>query len=218
MQIISRTVAARFFASRLRPFTDVRTLVLASSRNAVPLACALASEIECPVDVLLTRELRLPDDPAHPVGAVGEEGEILWTTAFNGARVSQEALARCILHDIEMLVERRGRWTPRRGPEDVSGRTVVIVAEGVASGAGLAEALEIVRLHGPKRLYAVVACATPDALRRIRPVCDGLTCLDVAASYSDVARSLVGAEPIPEALAIELLGEFAKSGSAWSPA
>lgn len=205
MQIISRTVAARFFASRLRPFTDTRTLVLASSRNAVPLACALAAEIECPVDVLLFCELRLPDDPAHSVGAVGEAGEILWTTSLNGTRVSQEALARCIVHDIEMLVERRGKWTPRRGPQDVAGRTVIIVAEGVASGAGFAEALEVVRMHGPDRLYAVVACATPEALRRIRPVCDGLTCLDVAASYSDVARSLVGAEPVPEERAIEIL-------------
>lgn len=205
MQIISRTVAARFFASRLRPFTDTRTLVLASSRNAVPLACALAAEIECPVDVLLFRELRLPEDPRHSVGAVGETGEVLWTTALNGTPVSQEALARCIVHDIELLVERRGKWTPRRGPQDVQGRTVIIVAEGVASGTALAEALQVVRLHDPERLYAVVACATPEALRRIRPACDGLTCLDVAASYSEVARTLTGAEPVPEERAIELL-------------
>lgn len=207
MKIFSRTEAAAVLAARLRPHVSGDVLVLASSRNSVPLALSLATQLGCDLDIVLTRELNFPGEPAQRVASVAESGEILWMPQSRDGAFTEEELAFRIVRALEDLLERRGKYSHARAPADPAGRTAIVVAEGLAGAQAFLDALRAVRARRPARLIAAVAAATPAALWRMRAEADDVVCLEAAESYAGVARTLGGAEPVTEERATELLRE-----------
>ncbi len=183
----NRTVAAQYLAAALDDLRGQRPLVLAIPRGAVPMARVLADALGGDLDVVLVKKLGAPGNPEFAIGSVDEQGNIVlnenaqWFDA--GAAYVRAEAAR----QQAAMQARRARYGGRAGAS-VAGRTVVLVDDGLATGATMAAALRAVRRQGPARLICAVPVASRDALALVEPLADATVCLATPSPFGAVGR------------------------------
>lgn len=181
-----RDDAARQLAAALAPLGLSHPLVLAIPRGAVPMAAHIAAALRGELDVVLVRKLGAPGNPEFAVGAVDEHGEMLLTPA--AARLPDVYLEQARDEALQTLEARRERYTPGRAPSAPAGREVVVVDDGVATGATMVAALRAVARQEPARLVAAVPVGSPDALALIAAEADTVVCLQQPADFYAVGQ------------------------------
>jgi len=183
-----RLEAAERLGQALAHCRGTHPLVLAIPRGAVPIAALVARQLEGELDLVLVRKLHAPGAPEFAVGAIDEEG---WTyvaphAAAAGATASW--LDEQKEDQLQELARRRQRYTPGRRRVDPAGRVVIVVDDGLATGATMVAALHAVRERAPQRLVCAVPVASPQALRLVGEYCDEVVCLDAPARFSAVGQ------------------------------
>jgi len=178
-----RADAARRLAASLHACAGHSPLVLAIPRGAVPMGRAIALQLGGAWDVVLVRKIPAPYQPEVAVGAVDENGWI-YTAPF-AERLGADAayLAEATRTQLEVLRERRARYTPIRPPIDPAGRCVIVVDDGLATGATMVAALHGLRARHPARLVCAVPVASPEALDLVRPLADEVVCLEAPQDF-----------------------------------
>jgi putative phosphoribosyl transferase len=203
----SRIDAAHKLAEQLARFKGKRPLILAIPRGAVPMGRVLAQSLEGDLDVVLVRKLGAPHNPELAVGAIDETG---WTYVADFAR-STGADAGYIEREkrtqLELMRRRRATYTPSRVPVDPQGRIVIVVDDGLATGATMIAALHAVRVKKPLRLICAVPVAAPDCLERVRAYADEIVCLQAPAGFYAVGQFYREFEQVEDAQVIALLAE-----------
>jgi predicted phosphoribosyltransferase len=172
-----RIDAGRRLAARLAGMRGEPVVVLGLPRGGVPVAAEVAAELEAPLDVIVVRKLGVPLQPEVAMGAIGEDGSRF---------LDQELIDRLGISEDQIdEVERRERATLasrvtlfRAGADrlDVSGRTALIVDDGIATGATSSVACRIARDLGAARVVLAAPVGGPDAGRRVRGA-DDVVCL-----------------------------------------
>ncbi|MCA2206222.1 phosphoribosyltransferase [Nocardia rosealba] len=172
-----RAAAGRALGTALEHLRGTYPLVLGLPRGGVPVAAAVADAIDGELDVLLVRKLGLPQHPELAMGALGENDVlVLNEDVVARGRVSEAAFAR--VERAERAELARRRTLLRDGdPVAMTDRTVVIVDDGMATGATVAAACRVARAQQPARLIVAMPVSAPEAARRVRPECDELVCL-----------------------------------------
>ncbi|MFY9317625.1 MAG: phosphoribosyltransferase family protein [Burkholderiales bacterium] len=184
----SRVDAARRLAKVLAPFAGDHPLVLAIPRGAVPMGRELADALGGDLDVVLVRKLGAPGSGEFAVGAIDESG---WSyVADYAAEVGADEgyLAREKRAQLELLRKRRSLYTPARHPIDPAGRVVIVVDDGLATGATMIAALHSVRARKPARLLCAVPVAARDSLAKVAPYADKMICLEVPEDFHAVSQ------------------------------
>lgn len=188
MVFADRKQAAELLAQALAHYQGQNPLILAIPRGAVAMGQHLARKLEGDLDVVLVRKLRAPFNPEFAIGSVDESG---WTYIADYAAsvdatpayIEQEKRAQ-----LDVIRQRRAQYTPLRPPIDPAGRVVIVVDDGLATGATMISALHALRDKKPARLVCAVPVAPPDTLEKIRPYADDVVCLEAPEFFRAVGQ------------------------------
>jgi putative phosphoribosyl transferase len=174
----NRTAAGERLAELLgsRPWSR-STLVIALPRGGVPVAAAIAEALDLELDVLIVRKLGLPEQPEVALGAIATgDVTILNDWLLAGLPNPQEVIERITAHERKELLRREDAYRRGRSPVDVAGREVIIVDDGLATGATMAAALESLRKRGAKRCVVAVPVGSREAVAALGGLVDEVVC------------------------------------------
>ncbi|MEE1820432.1 phosphoribosyltransferase family protein [Streptomyces sp. SP18ES09] len=155
-----RTDAGRQLAARLDHLRGRDVVVLGLPRGGVPVAVEVAEALDAPLDICLVRKLGVPDQPELAMGALGEGGvRVLNERVIRETGVTDRDIAVVEERELAELDQRTRRYRGGRAPVPLDGRTVVVVDDGLATGATALAACRVVRARGAARIVLAVPVA-----------------------------------------------------------
>ncbi|SUA73040.1 ribose-phosphate diphosphokinase [Nocardia otitidiscaviarum] len=208
-----RVAAGRTLGGSLRHLRAMNPLVLGLPRGGVPVAAAVRDEIGGDLDVLLVRKLGVPWQPELAMGAIGEDGvRVLNDDVVRHTGVTDAQIAEVERVERAELERRRELLRGADPPLPLRDRVVVIVDDGMATGATVAVACEIAGLHGPRRLIVAVPVSSAEALHRIRARADDVVCPLVPRHLGGVGGAYEDFHQLTDEEVVELLGPRSRPG------
>src|SRR5579859_2733954 len=174
-----RAEAGRLLGERLAQEAGLEdVVVLGLPRGGVPVARQVARAFGAPLDVFLVRKLGYPGQPELAMGAIASGGiQVLNEELVRELRLTDELIDRVAEREEEELRRREQVYRGDRPPLDLSGKTVILVDDGLATGATMRAAVAAVRTREPRRLVVAVPTAPPHGLRELRRQVDDLAWL-----------------------------------------
>jgi putative phosphoribosyl transferase len=173
-----RREAGRVLAASLAHYAgrdDVR--VLALPRGGVPVAFEVAQALHAPLDVFVVRKLGVPGHEEYAMGAIASGGVVMISDeVVREVGVSHDAVQRVLEQETRELARREQRYRGRRPPIDVAGRVVILVDDGLATGATMLVAVAAVKRERPARVVVAVPVASPDVCLALREAADDVVC------------------------------------------
>jgi putative phosphoribosyl transferase len=173
----NRHDAGRQLAALLknRPLRD--PLVLAIPRGGIVVGAVLAQELHAELDVILSRKLRAPHQPELAIGAVSEGGEVdLNHDAEPIPDLTETYLEQERRTQLAEIARRSAVYRGIRPAAALTGRSVILTDDGIATGSTVTAALLTIRAGQPHEIVLAVPVAPPDTLERLRPLCDDVVC------------------------------------------
>lgn len=206
MRFDDRRDAGRRLAERLSALQLSDPLVLGLPRGGVPVAYEVATRLSAPLGVFVVRKIGAPFQPELAVGAIAEGGE----PALDDQLIRTLGLQPA---QLEPVIERERAELQRRvaqyrsdgsGP-DVTGRDVVLVDDGLATGASARAALHALRARSPRRLVLAVPVGAPDSVRSLQAVADEVVCVQTPRPFGSVGQWYVDFRQTTDEEVLELL-------------
>ena len=174
----NRSVAGRTLAGQLMAYADrTDALVLALPRGGAPVAAEVARLLRLPWDVFLVRKLGVPGYEELAMGAIASGGvRVLNEEIVHHLGLPETAITRAISRAAEVLHEREVAYRGDRPALDARDRIVILVDDGLTTGATVRAAVRALRAQGAKRLVVAVPVAAPEVCEALRPDVDEVVC------------------------------------------
>jgi putative phosphoribosyl transferase len=165
VRFADRHDAGRRLAAALERFREQHPVVVAIPRGGVPVAAEIARALQAPLDVIMVRKIGAPWQPEYAIGALAEGGvRVLAERELEVLGIGAEELEALIARAERELAERSECYRGKRARIDVSGRTVVLVDDGLATGRTAQAAAIALRRLGAARVVLAVPVAPPHSL------------------------------------------------------
>jgi predicted phosphoribosyltransferase len=187
MIFTNREEAAQLLAKRLSAYEGKHPLVLAIPRGALPMGKIVADALRGELNVVLVRKLGAPGQPEYAIGSVDEAGHVTMNPDAVGL-VPESYVKREVQRQLDVMRERRARYTPVRSPADPAGRITIVVDDGIATGSTMIAALHATRHMKPQKLVAAIGVAPTHTLRRIEAIADEVVCLHSSDEFFAVGQ------------------------------
>jgi putative phosphoribosyl transferase len=184
-----RNDAGRRLAERLESLRGEDVVVLGLPRGGLPVAFEVARTLDAPLDVIVVRKLGVPYQPELALGAIGEGGVRVLDERITGqVRLPTEELAEVERVERAELLRRVEKF--RSGQERIAltGRTALIVDDGLATGSTARAACQVARAQGAARVILAVPVGAADAVRMLQRDADDVVCLETPARFMAVGQ------------------------------
>lgn len=167
--------------------SDPGVVVLGLPRGGVPVAAEVARALGSPLDVFVVRKLGTPGQPELAMGAIASGGvRVLNTRLVRELGIADAVLERVAARELLELRRREQHYRGDRPRPGLAGRTVVLVDDGLATGASARAAVTAVRAADPARVVLAVPVGAPDVCRLLEGVADDVVCPHVSDDVSSV--------------------------------
>ncbi|GAU67348.1 putative peptidase S9 family protein [Streptomyces sp. NBRC 110611] len=213
MLFTDRVDAGQRLAEALRHLEGENPVVLGLPRGGVPVAFQVARALHAPLDVIVVRKLGVPYQRELGFGAIGEGGvRVISDDIVRRGRLGQDDLDSVEQAEAAELTRQAHRFRAGRTRLPLTGRTAIVVDDGIATGATAAAACQVVRAQGAARVVLAAPVAPPEAAERLRAQADELVCLSTPFGFSAVGEWYRDFSQTPDDEVISLL-EQAASGT-----
>jgi predicted phosphoribosyltransferase len=182
--------AGRVLAEKLRHLAGNPGLViLALPRGGVPVAAEVAATLKAPLDIFVVRKLGMPGQPELAVGAIASGGITVMNDALLAAYPVPTRLLDAVRRTEEAELARRERlYRGGRPATPIAGRTVVLVDDGLATGASMRAAVVAVRRLNPARVIVAVPVGARDSCAELRAIADEVVCAATPEPFAGVGQ------------------------------
>jgi putative phosphoribosyl transferase len=211
MQFADRVEAGRRLAGALRGRVGADAVVLALPRGGVPVGFEVADELGLPLDVIVVRKVGAPFQPEFALGAVGEGGvTVLNERMSEHPQVQPDEFADIARSERTELERRTAQFREGRPALPLSGREVVIVDDGIATGSTARAACAVARARGARRVVLATPVAPHGIEQRLGDVADEVVCVHESKDFYSVGGFYAHFGQTPEADVSELLQRAAQ--------
>lgn len=189
MPYADRAAAGRALVAPLDGFCGSDAVVLALPRGGVPVAAEIARALDLPLGLALVRKVGLPFQPELAVAALaGPKGETLVVNddVARHAGLTPDRIEDLAAPERAELARRAALWLGAHPPPDLTGRTVILVDDGLATGATMRAAVAWARSAGAASVVAAVPVGAPSSIAALRDLADAVICPEVPVRFRAV--------------------------------
>ena len=212
-RFLNRREAGIQLAEKLGHFAGKRdVLVLGLARGGVPVAYEVARALHVPLDVFVVRKLGAPGHEEFAIGAIATGGiRVLNPEAIQLLGITSSAIERVTMLEQQELERREKMYRGDRPPVSVKGRTVIVVDDGLATGATMQAAITALRRQDPAAIIAAAPVVAPETCRSLRTVADGCEYVQAPEPFYGVGLWYADFSPTSDAEVQSLLESAARS-------
>lgn len=162
-------------------------IVVGLARGGVIVAAAVAKRLHLPLDILIIRKVGAPDNEELALGAIAEEGEGIFNHhLITLLGVSKEYLKKEVAKQKEVIQERKRLYLKGKKPPNFSGKTIILVDDGIATGASMKVAIQSAKSKKAAKIVVAVPVAATDSLSEIATEVDEVVCLSTPPFFQGV--------------------------------
>lgn len=210
----NREDAAQRLSELLKGRMLYRPVVVGIPRGGVVLASVLAKELSAEMDVVLVRKIGAPDQPELAIGAVSENERVF----LNPGSQSFDDRIRDYIADessrqISVIRSRELLYRTVRPRVPIEGRSVIVTDDGIATGATMIAALQVLKQETPREMIVAVPVASPERLDEVRRWCDDVVCLSAPSWFEAVGQFYEDFHPVDDDDVLSVLRDAAMSSS-----
>ncbi len=208
-KFLNRRDAGKQLAAELRPYKkDAGVFVFGLPRGGMVVAYEVANALNAPLDVFLVRKLGVPWQPELAMGAIAEGGFVLMNeNIVADLNISKEEIAQVIEQEKKELHRRHRLYRGRQAPPVVEGREVILIDDGLATGATVRVAVKALKERGVKKLIVAVPVGDRGTCDSLRGQVDDLVCLSTPHPLESIGQWYEEFEQTSDEEVIQLLGK-----------
>lgn len=196
-------------AEKLGHYRDkADVVVLGLPRGGVPVACEIAKGLHCPINILIVRKIGMPGNPELAAGAICETGTVVFNDdVIKIYGVSKEYLERETIRQKREIIRRIQLYREGKGISSLAGKTVILVDDGVATGATIKAAIATLANERIARLVVALPVASQEAEEELETMVDELLCLQAPAGFMAVGNYYYDFKQVADEEVIAMLKE-----------
>ena len=181
-------------------------IVLALPRGGIPLAYEIASLLHWPLDVWLVRKLGVPDQPELAMGAIAlPHSQVLNQGLIDKLQISDAQLNTVVQSELKELHRRNQRYRQEKPLPELAGKSVIVVDDGLATGATMQVAIASLKPYQPASITVVAPIAAPSSLKQIAAQVDHVVCPLAPEFMGSISKWYVHFEPVTDEEVVSLL-------------
>ncbi|NJB70402.1 putative phosphoribosyltransferase [Saonia flava] len=199
----NRLDAAIKLGKKLQQFKNKNTVVMAIPRGGLPLGEIIARELEAPLDVVLSKKIGHPSNKEYAIGAVSLENVLISDSTSVSEKYIEEETARIR----EKLKSRQDEYYRTKSPQNLNGKIVIIVDDGIATGNTIMVTAELIRNQNPKKVIVAVPVAPKSAIKKLNKSShiDQVICLLIPPNFRAVGQFYEEFDQVTDKEAIQIL-------------
>jgi predicted phosphoribosyltransferase len=209
MRFRDRSDAGRWLAAKLAKYAERDdVIVLALPRGGVPVGAEVARALGAPLDVFLVRKLGVPGHEELAMGAIASGGvRVLNQDVLDQLKIAPKWVDAVAAEELEELTRREAAYRDGRPAPDVHGKTVILVDDGLATGASMKAAVAALRERGPARIVAAVPVGARETCQELADLADEVVCAETPDPFFAVGSWYVDFDQTTDAEVRQLLAE-----------
>jgi putative phosphoribosyl transferase len=208
----NRAEAGKLLANKLTQYANRSdVLVLGIPHGGVAVAFEVATALNAPLDICLVRKLGVPEHPELAMGAIAAGGfEVLNEELLDWMRISGHTIAEVADLELQELEHHDRIYRGDRSPLDIRDRIVILVDDGLSTGAMMRAAIGVLKPQQPQRIIIAVPVAPLDTCDRLRTEVDDVVCLMTPVQFCGIGLWYEDFAPIADDRVCELLDTVAQ--------